>query len=245
MEGAIGDIADGRSRIKEDDIEGVSKAIHELAQAAIEMAEMVPIPSTVAQAKRLKSIIEGGFIAKDIHSALKELQNRLEDELEAHRFIYVRSEHLSYYAGEQLFGDEVDSCFPKAIDDIADAGRCIALGMGTASAFHSMRVMEVGLRALANALDIPYAPSWESYIRQINTSIEAKHRTKNDQWKKDEPFFRDVSGDLTSIKIAWRNPTMHIVKRYSPEEAEEIFRAARTFMKRLASHLDESGKRVE
>ena len=49
--------------------------------------------------------------------------------------------------------------------------------------------------------------------------------------------FRDLAGDLELVKIAWRNPTMHIARKYTPDEAEEIFRGTRTFMKHLAAYL--------
>ena len=49
-----------------------------------------------------------------------------------------------------------------------------------------MRVMEAGLKALAKLLDIPYAPSWESYLKQINDKIAAKHKDKTPEWKADE-----------------------------------------------------------
>lgn len=125
--------------------------------------------------------------------------------------------------------------FVPANQDIEEAGKCLALSRGTATVFHLMRVMEAGLKALAKPLGIPYAPTWESYITQIGTKIGEKHKRKTAKWKREEPFFRDVLGDLQTVKIAWRNPTMHIVRHYTPEEAEEIFRAVRGFMKRLAA----------
>ncbi len=107
---------------------------------------------------------------------------------------------------------------------------------------HLMRVMELGLKALAKALKIPYAPSWESYLSQIQTKIGAKRKTKGVKWKRDERFFRDLSGDLISVKQAWRNPTMHIDRRYSKEEAEEIFKAVKSFMCKLVARMDENGQ---
>jgi hypothetical protein len=69
--------------------------------------------------------------------------------------------------------------------------------------------------------------------------MSVPHKKKPRGWKKDEPFYREVLGDLQAIKIAWRNPTMHIVRHYSAEEAEDVFRAVRTFMKRLAEKFSE------
>jgi len=99
--------------------------------------------------------------------------------------------------------------------------------------------MESGLRVTANALGIPYAPSWESYITQINTQIKEKHKLKGVDWKRDEPFFEDVAARMETVKLAWRNPTMHIVRRYSEEEAREVFDSVKMFMRHLATKLAE------
>jgi hypothetical protein len=102
---------------------------------------------------------------------------------------------------------------------------------------HLMRVMEAGLKALAKELGVPYAPSWEAYLTQIQTKIGLPRKRKSAIWKRNEPFFRDLSGDLMTVKQAWRNPTMHIVRRYPVEEAEEIFRAVRRFMQHLEPRI--------
>jgi hypothetical protein len=85
-----------------------------------------------------------------------------------------------------LFGKEVNDRFPMAIDDIEEAGKCLALGRATACVLHAMRIIEVGLRALAKALNIPFAPSWKSYLNQISSRIAEKHKNKTSKWKRDE-----------------------------------------------------------
>jgi len=168
-------------------------------------------------------------------SVIDGIRNTIESELATCVFIQVDNEYAKYYQQKQLFGSEVAARFAAAGDDIEEAGNCIALGRGTACVYHLMRVMEIGLKALANPLGIPYAPSWESYLRQIEAKITAKHSSKSKKWKKEEPFYRDVLGDLQAVKIAWRNPTMHIVRRYTTEEADDILRAVRAFMRRMAT----------
>jgi hypothetical protein len=167
-----------------------------------------------------------------------DIDRRLRDELQLVNLYALDEDKIKYFAPAQvLYDQDVVDKFPLAVTDIEDAGKCLSLLQGTASVFHSMRVMEIGLKSLAKLLDIPYAPSWESYLRQINDKISEKHKDKTLQWKADEAFFRDLSGDLQTTKIAWRNPTMHIVRQYTPDEAEEIFRAVRGFMKRLSARL--------
>jgi hypothetical protein len=179
---------------------------------------------------------------KCTHGKLLELTSdidrRLRDELQLVHLYALDEDKIKYFAPVQvLYDQDVVDKFPLAVTDIENAGKCLSFLQGTASVFHSMRVMETGLKSLAKLLDIPYAPSWESYLKQINNKISEKHKDKTPQWKADEALFRDLSGDLQTIKIAWRNPTMLIVRQYTPDEAEEIFRAVRGFMKRLSARL--------
>ena len=181
---------------------------------------------------------EKGIPLDQLRDSLKDIDSRLRDELSLTTVLVIEPERRKYFGGSSdMFGQEVADKLPIAIMDIEDAGKCLACGHGTATVFHSMRVMEAALKSLARLLDIPYAPSWESYIKQIETKFNEKHKSKLVKWKRDEAFFREILGNLLTIKISWRNPTMHIVRRYSEDEAEEIFIAVRSFVKRLASRL--------
>jgi hypothetical protein len=166
-------------------------------------------------------------------SFIKEIEFRITDEMESALFLYITTDMALFYEKTDLFGPNVRELFPETSYDIEEAGKCLATSRGTACVFHLMRVMEILLRRISKLLGIPYAPSWEAYIKQIADRIKAKHRTKGVQWKRDEPFFTDVLGGLEAIKIAWRNPTMHVRGEYTLEEAEDVFRAVR----RLAQHL--------
>src|SRR5262249_51752186 len=160
--------------------------------------------------------------------------DRLKDEMEGRVFLSLSAGEGNLYREPLQGWDDVFGRFPEALDDVEAASKCLAIGQGTATVMHLMRVMELGLKALAKALGIPYAPSWESYLKQIQTQIGKVWTDKTPEWKKEEPFYRDASGDLLSVKQAWRNPSMHVVRKYGPDEALEIYVAVRTFMKRLA-----------
>lgn len=135
-------------------------------------------------------------------SQLDTMKEAVYAELKTMLFFRIDDQYAKYFREKCLFGEKVENDFSSASLDIEEAGKCLALGRPTASVFHLMRVMEVGLKALAKALAIPYAPSWESYITQIDTKITEKHKRKGIKWKRDEPGFRDVLGNLQSIKIA-------------------------------------------
>jgi hypothetical protein len=200
-------------------------------------------PLLNAQVERYATICESEVTFSDIQYHSRALDERFEDELKDHWFYWVPKYLVKYYQDMMPFGLDVNDRFPSAIDDIEGAAKCLALGQGTAVVLHLMRVMEVGLRALSLALGIPYAPSWESHLKQIQTKVAEKHKTKGVRWKRDEKLFIEISGDLLSVKQAWRNPTMHVERKYGSDEAEEIFRAVRTFMVLMSTRFSEVSRR--
>ena len=122
------------------------------------VSEDIPMPSVTAQHERILGMIGKRIQQDNLASAMIELGTRLADELEKTKFFYVRPEYVSFYSDPMLFGEKTNDSFPSAIDDISDAGKCLALAQGTAAVFHLMRIMEVGLRSLSRSLGIPYAP---------------------------------------------------------------------------------------
>lgn len=217
-------------------------AIQLLIKKASELrqrCEELDLPLSALKLQELEDRL-GGYDAADrveLVRLIDDALSRMHDEW-ASRLVFViepRRAHL--YSDVAPFGRSVAERFPLAATDIEEAGKCLALDRGTACVFHLMRVMEVGLRHLANELGIPYAPSWESYINQINTRIAEKHKKKGIRWKRDEPYFKEIAGDLLTVKVAWRNPTMHVVRRYTPEEAEQVFAAVRSLMQRIATKV--------
>jgi hypothetical protein len=173
----------------------------------------------------------------DVAAALAELQNVLFDELELSTFLQVPRERVPYYRDPRQGWDDVCEKFPDAVRDVEEAARCLALARHTAAVFHLMRVMELGLTAIASGMGVAYAPSWDSYLRQIDSLMRLDWKDKSPEWKTEEPFYRDVAANLHAVRRAWRNPTMHIVNHYDGDEAEEIFLAVRAFMRHIASKL--------
>ncbi len=92
--------------------------------------------------------------------------------------------------------------------------------------------MEAGLKVLAKELGIPCVgnPTYAKFTRLSMAIGNPRLPTK----RMKQPFYKEVAGDLQSVKIAWRNPTMHIVKSYDGREAEQIYDCVHTFMVRLA-----------
>ena len=63
------------------------------------------------------------------------------------KFAYIPTTDAKYFENDRLLGDAVFEVFEEALQDVKDAGNCLALAMHTACVFHLMRIAEWRLRA--------------------------------------------------------------------------------------------------
>lgn len=192
---------------------------------------------------RLLANLDSGMDASHFHYHVDFIQLQLFDELNRLKLYHVEDRYVDLYENPQPFGDQVFTAFPSAVLDSQKAAQCLALGQPTAAMFHLMRVVEHGLTAYGEKLGIGYAPSWEAYERKLHRefSIEFNKRTKT--WQREDGFHKKVLGDITAIRIAWRNPTVHIVHDYDIAEAETSFLAVGQFMGHLSTKVKEKRQR--
>ena len=162
---------------------------------------------------------------KTIQKDVSVLQDRIQDEMSLALFLHLPSDKEGFYIQEApLFGKKVTAAFPSAIFDIEESGKCIALARHTAAVFHLMRVMEVGLRCLASDLSvaIDLDKGWQIILNSATSAVKTlKERTAEE--KKHKEFCAEAAAHLSSVKIAWRNPVMHVRGTYTGEQVEDIF----------------------
>jgi hypothetical protein len=177
-----------------------------------------------------------GFLCKVLHM-----------ETDGRKFLQIDNEDL-YRKGSDLFGPEVAAKFStNGAFEIDEAGKCLAVGRSTASVFHLMRAMEVAVKGASTCLGIPDPVkgadrNWGVMLRKFKEELE--RRNKSNLWPQpsDRQFFDEVYVSLDAVRNVWRNATMHVESKYTPEEAEHILASVRGFMKKLASRCDEQGK---
>ena len=192
---------------------------------------------------RLLSKLNDQLSASEFHHDVENLHFTLFDELRRLRLFLVPTNFVGFYENELPFGQQVFDRFPSAIPDSRNAGRCLALGQPTACMFHLMRVLERGLMAYAATLGVDYSPSWEAYIRALNSRIGKDWDKSSKKWKGQEPWHKEILEDLIAVKTVWRNPTMHVESDYDIEEATIAFMAVRAFMVELAKKVREPKSR--
>jgi len=154
---------------------------------------------------------------EDLRRPLLTLLEAITIELQGASFLYITESRAPFYEQTTpLFGEAVADSFPAAVDDIAAAGRCIAVEEWTAVVFHLMRVAEHGLRSLARELDISLSDhvdleSWKVIIDQINKAIKAYEEEHPRSADKTERLriYSQSAVTLRHFKNAWRNHISH------------------------------------
>jgi hypothetical protein len=178
-----------------------------------------------------------------LHDEMKDLRLRVFDELNYRTCFYVWRDEEKLYKADKLFGETVATNFPSAAFDIEEAGKCLALGRATACVFHLMRVMEVGLRALAKSLNDPRInpannPSWHNILKKGDDELQKVVAQRAPEWRSDDQFFSQAQANLRAVQFAWRNPTMHIDVTYTPETAKDVMQCVGGFMRHLSTKLN-------
>jgi len=164
-------------------------------------------------------------------------------ELNQHLFVQIPLEKKGYFNRDDLFDAEVNAKFPKVASDTKSAGDCYATGNPTASVFHLMCILEVGLDSLSAALGIPYSEkNWNEIFRSIEEAIaKINEHGGNPDWKNDKSFYSQAVLEFKFFRDAWRNHAIHARAKYSDREAESIFQHVKKFMEHLSTRLQQRG----
>jgi hypothetical protein len=229
-----------------------SKALTTKALAdVVKELEDVPVTNTVRlQAKRLQETVdtigvEHGRGRAVATALMDQLKFNVINDLSAHLCLLIPD--VDRWLWEQptpLFGKAVIDRFPDATRDIAAAGRCLALDEPTASVFHLMRVLEIGLRDLANRVGHTFPTpveyqEWGTVIEHIEARIEdtVKALPKRTAEKNDAAeFYNKAASQFWHFKDAWRNHVMHSRSAYDTRQARQVYSAVQALMEQLASN---------
>ena len=172
---------------------------------------------------------------EEIMVDVDDLRRRIVDQMEStYCLLLSRAEQRLYEPKSPLFGAEVEAKFSGMSEDIAEAGKCLSLTRPTASVFHLMRVMEIGVPRFGDVLGVhlPDDKNWQNILDEINKAIKALDQ-KAPLTKK----YAGASAHLYNVKLASRNEVMHPKQTYTPDEAQAVYDATNAFIRDLAALL--------
>lgn len=179
---------------------------------------------------------------------MAELQERVIDELSAPRFFSMSDQEADFYNNSRAGWEPVIQRFTKMAKDIEESNKCFACGRYAASIFHILLVAEFGVIEVAKLFGVAGdKPGWGALdrLRRVNdknwndkTPVEQQH----------SEFLKNLLPLAFAIKDSWRHKISHVDNKlewpdtdFSPQLADEIIKATRGLMRRLATDLPASG----
>jgi hypothetical protein len=221
----------------------------------MELATLLPfcgsLPMTSLSVNRLlqhlrNPVYMDSMSSDTLANLLTELQGRMEDELSLMLYFQLPANRREMFDTPLVGWEEVAERFPPAISDIEEMHKCFALSRYPAAVFHSTQVIECGLIDFGKFLQIADPKSgWTAVSNELEKIVvKTKPQDRSEFHKRHLPFLEQMHGVVIPLKSAWRNKISHSQGRlvlmtsdFSPDVAEEIVIASRSFMRRLATEL--------
>jgi hypothetical protein len=211
----------------------------------IESLHPLGLSGACATLRKMKTQFETeGCTRQDIAKLSEELVGRLIDESADKIFFSLLPRETDFFE-HYARGWEAAMARFKIRGDVEEASKCFALSRFTASVFHSVQIVEVGLIELGIFLKVNDPKSgWTAVSSVLDAIIKKSHKDRSRFEKKNFEFLEQMQGTVQGIKNAWRNKISHAQGRlilmttnFSPEIAEEILFATRAFIRRLAEGI--------
>jgi hypothetical protein len=179
-------------------------------------------------------------------TSIREVQTRLTDELSLNLFFRLPPTKKLYFDSPLLGWQEVIARFPATIGNVEEMSKCFALSRYAASVFHAVRAIESGLIPLGEFLGVndPHS-GWTAVTSKLAILVvKTKYTDLPQKFKDCFPFLEQMHGVTEALKSAWRNKISHaqgslvlMTEDFTPDIAEEIMIASRSFMRRLATEM--------
>jgi hypothetical protein len=209
------------------------------------------LPITARQIDRILLVMNhpgvmgiGG--SSTMSARILELQVRLEDELETRLFFQLPHEKRKFFDTPTVGWNEVLDRFPAATTDVEEMNKCFALSRYAGAVFHSVQTIESGLIEFGKFLGVNDPKSgWTAVSGRLATLVtKTKFNDLDRIYQQHYAFLEQMHGVVEALKSAWRNKISHTQGRlvlmtsdFSPDVAEEIMVASRSFMRRLATEM--------
>lgn len=222
-----------------DNVVNFTKAIS--IQKYLENLGLIASPKLINQI--LKRLPEMSFVR--VHESIINIQQMIINEIKDVLLLFIPKNKSIWLEKENNINSQLIKSFPSAKDDYNEAVLCYVYGQHTAAVFHSMRILEYGLKALAKDLKLKfYRQNWGKIIQKIKDEINNEIKTLSNQPKDPSrterlKFLSNAAQEFTYFKDGWRNYVMHGDDKYDESQALSVFNHVKAFMVHLSKCLSE------
>ncbi|MCJ2065971.1 hypothetical protein MKK63_25160 [Methylobacterium sp. J-088] len=178
----------------------------------------------------------------EFQAELRATREAFEDAVNPRLFFLYDKKKIELFGNWKTDWAPVLEAFPSSVPDVFYALDCYCNENNTASVFHSMRVVEHGLRSLAQDLSKDFgAQNWQNVIDQIEAQIKSLGKTLPSGPDKSEKlrFYSTAAREITFFKDGWRNHVSHGHATYDETEARNVIEHVKHFMVGLSRNLRE------
>lgn len=188
----------------------------------------------------------------ELNVRARALRDAIETELREYLFYrYPKDKGLRLVAWDTEWKAAIGA-FPDIKLDVFSAIDCYALQHNIASVFHSMRIAEHGLRALAHERRITLPKNkqlewatWQEIIKALDDEIKVIGGKKAGAVKDSAlAFYSGARADLNGFKDEYRNLVMHVRATYDEFQAVRVLTNVHAFMTRLAAKIDHTRQQI-
>jgi hypothetical protein len=237
------DFSNDKTAIEPESRQGFGEVISSELRIALIACKSIELSYAVHKIASLRKELKDAsqWTYESLKHSVNELRENVHFELENRWFLFVVPEDVAMYRNPQADWGEVVADIANCGYDAYESNYALALGRTTASVFHLMRLIEHGIIALNQALNIESTDNrtWDAKLRPIETELAKEYKHRIEPYKKYHTIIAGFVADLRAVQRAWRNPSIHVELQYDPVRAKEIWNAVRAFMNNLAKGLTE------
>jgi hypothetical protein len=188
----------------------------------------------------------------ELNTRARALRNAIQVELRQYLYYQYPKEQGNKLRSWKDDWEIVIAAFPTIEREVFEATDCYSTGHSTASVFHSMRVAEYGLRALARERRVKLPKNkqiewatWHEIIRELDKEIELIGQKRAGAAKDAAlAFYSGARADLNGFKDEYRNLAMHIRANYDDSDARCALNNVRSFMARISGKINHKHYRI-
>jgi hypothetical protein len=203
------------------------------------------LKASAATVRRMIQALDNDPNREDSKEWDAELRGRLIDEMTETVFFSLTPQETEYYSEPRKGWEKIIERFGDTVGDIEEARKCFALSRYAAAIFHTLQIVEFGLIELGGFIKVTDPLSgWTATTNRLRQIMKTKYDGRTDFEKANHVFLEQVQGTVEALQAAWRNKISHaqgkltvLTSDFTPDIAEEIIFATRSFMRRLAEGL--------
>lgn len=203
-------------------------------------AQRLEMASTVDRVEIFMEKLQHRMTLNDFQIEFRTLRETYERGLRTQHFYQYPLEKVRRLQSYRADWESALLAFPNISADVEAAVDCYAFGRNTASVFHSMRVVERGLREVALSINLTFeVEQWNTIIEQIESEIrEIGKKWPRSAMKADwTRFYSEAAKEFFWFKDGWRNYVSHGGDPYDEHQAVGVIEHVKAFMNHLATRL--------